>query len=366
MDWLHENALVRDSCIWRSEKTGEPWIVTFDFAEVEGRLECVGMQVRSFIEVDQKDEFGSYRASWRGEVSGDDLIPKAQLREMNMLDPESVDAYMRAVEEEVVPPKHPAWQDSDAAGAILNYEERRWAPRVSPRPLRTATVRELPLGDLLARMRRQLAATWRSGLLKPRTASHPVDIELPEELREPGEPLEDRERLTPEREELEQRTWELLQTVKRSGGWDDALIKERDELGRLFAELEKREGPRPELRRAPSPTLRAVQIDASEFRRLTQQAAGSFSAPGHKAGRPPKYSPAELELVAKAYREAYTNGSPSPTKDVAKKLHLTRSQAAKLVMRCRDPRIGLLAPTKPRQAGGIERPPDGASNPETP
>ena len=355
MDWLHENALLRDSCIWRS-KDGEPWIVTFDFAEVEGRLECVGMQVRSFIEVDQKDEFGSYPASWPGEVSGDDLIHILDLPKMNMLDPESVDAYMKAVEEEVVPPKHPAWQDSDAAAAILNDEERRWAPRVSPRPLRTSTLRELPLGDMLARIRRQLAATWRSGILKPRTASHPVEIELPEELRGPGEPLEDREQLSPDREELEKRTWELLQTVKRSGGWDDALIRERDELGRRFTDLEAREGPRPELRRGPCPTVHSVQIDAAEFTRLTQQAAGSFSAPGHKAGRPPKYSPAELELVAKAYHEAYTSGSPSPTKDVAEKLGLRRNLAAKLVMKCR--RAGLLAQTEPRKARGADLQPN--------
>ena len=63
-----------------------------------------------------------------------------------------------------------------------------------------------------------------------------------------------------------------------------------------------------------------------------------------------------LEMVAKAYREAYASGSSSPTKDVADKLGITRSQAAKLVMRCRDPRIGLLAQTKPRQAGGVAPP----------
>lgn len=358
MDWLHENSLVSGSCVWRADD-GEPWLVTFDFAEVDGRLECVGMRMRSFVEVEQEDEFGSYRAVWPGEVSGNDLIPKPSPKpKMNMLDPESVDAFMKAVEEEEVPPKHPAWQDSDAAGAILGDAGQPWAPEISPRPLRTATLRQLPLAALQAHVRREMSRAWQTGIVAPRTAAHRVDVYPFDEMKDmAGPPLEDREKLSPEREDLEQRTWELLQTVKRSGGWDDDLIRERDELGELFADLEQREGPRPELRRAPHPTYPSVQIDASEFRRLTQQAAGSFNAPGQKTGRPAKYSPAQLELVAKAYREAFTSGSSSPTKDVGKKLHLTRSQAAKLVMRCREPRIGLLAPTKPRQAGGIQHQP---------
>ena len=134
------------------------------------------------------------------------------------------------------------------------------------------------------------------------------------------------------------------------------MIRERDELSRLFGEPKARTGPHPELRRAPQPTFPAAGIDAEEFRRLTQQAAGSFKAPGQKAGRPTKFSPAQLEVVARTYREAYASGSPSPTRDVAEKLGLSRSQAAKLVMRCRDPRIGLLGPTQARQAGGLERP----------
>jgi hypothetical protein len=146
----------------------------------------------------------------------------------------------------------------------------------------------------------------------------------------------------------------VLQAVKRHGGWDDDLMKQRDELGELFSELEKREGPRPTLRRAPPPSFPRALIGAEDFKRLTQQAAGSFSTPGQKVGRPAKFSPAMLEVVARDYREAYASGSSSPTKDVAEKLGLTRSQAAKLIMRCRDPRVGLLGPTRARKAGGIE------------
>jgi len=148
----------------------------------------------------------------------------------------------------------------------------------------------------------------------------------------------------------------VLPAVKRRGGWDDDLMKQRDELGELFSELERLEGPRPTLRRAPPPSFPRALIGAEEFKRLTQQAAGSFSTPGQKVGRPAKFSPAMLEVVARAYREAYASGSSSPTKDVGEKLGLTRSQAAKLVMRCRDPQVGLLGPTRPREAGGIESP----------
>ena len=47
MDWLRQRALLSGSCLWRDEGD-EPWVVAFDFAEVNDRLECVGMRMRSF------------------------------------------------------------------------------------------------------------------------------------------------------------------------------------------------------------------------------------------------------------------------------------------------------------------------------
>ena len=359
MEWLHENALASGSILWRSQD-GEPWIVTFDFAVVDGRLECVGMQLRSFIEVEEEDDFGPYRACLPGHVTRDDLLVRTNWGPApSLLDGEATRAWIKAVEEGPVKPKHAAWQDSDAASAILGDREKRWAPESSPRPLRSAILRELPLGDLLARVREGMAANWRSGIVGPRTAARPVQVRYFDDPDELGEPLEDREQLSPEREHLERRFWEVLQAVKRQGGWDDDLMRQRDELGDLFSELERREGPRPTLRRAPPPTFPRALIGAEEFKRLTQQAAGSFSTPGQKVGRPAKFSPAMLEVVARAYREAYASGSSSPTKDVAEKLGLTRSQAAKLVMRCRDPQVGLLGPTRAREAGGLEAPSTG-------
>jgi hypothetical protein len=347
MDWLHKDGLVRESILWHAPE-GEPWLVTFDFAAVEDRLECVGVQLRSFIEIDREDEHGRYRAFLAGEVSHDDLLPKpAYGPAPSLLDVEATRAWLKQVEEAPYTPKHVAWQDKDAAWAIIADRQGGWRPETSPRALRATTLRELPLGDLLRRVRDQLAETWKSGILIPRTESHPIKWSYPDGL---GEPIEDRAQISPEREDLEQRFWELLQRVKREGGWDDAAMRERDELGEQFGALEEREGPRPTLRRS-TPTFPGVAISGEDFKRLTQQAATSFKVPGQKAGRPTKFSPAMLEMVAKTYRTAYAGGSSSPTKDVAKKLGITHSQAAKLVMRCRDPRIGLLGPTEMRRAG---------------
>jgi hypothetical protein len=363
MDWLRENALVRGSCLWRSTD-GEPWIVSFDFAEVGGRLECVGMQMRSYIEVEQHDEFGPYRACLSGEVSIEDLLPMPQpLAELDLRDPQSRADYLRALGEPGTTPLFAALKDPDCVAAILDDPERRWAPETSPRPLRTSTMRELPLGALLVHVRRQIAAIWRSGVMAPRTAAPLAEPEYPEDAQDsPSAPLANHQTPGTERERLDRRTWELLQSVKRNCGWDDELIRERDELSRMFAEFDAMNSG-PDTIRVPHPTLSSVPIDAAEFRRLTQQAAGSFHVPGQKAGRPAKYSPAQLEVVAKTYREAFAGGSPSPTKDVADKLGLSRSQAAKLVMRCRDPRVALLGPTKPRQAGGLAPSPSGQSTP---
>ena len=82
--------------------------------------------------------------------------------------------------------------------------------------------------------------------------------------------------------------------------------------------------------------------------------------PGQKGGRHAKYSRDDLERVAELYRYVYGGNVPessrAPTKYVAETLGISRNRAAKLVMKCRDPQIGLLAPTVKRKAGGIVPP----------
>jgi hypothetical protein len=86
---------------------------------------------------------------------------------------------------------------------------------------------------------------------------------------------------------------------------------------------------------------------------MTRHRAKLIDSPQPKAGRHAKYTRADLERVARVYAEAYAGGSRSPTKDVAECLNLSHSEAAKLVMRCRDSKVALLAPTQKRTAGGI-------------
>jgi len=61
-------------------------------------------------------------------------------------------------------------------------------------------------------------------------------------------------------------------------------------------------------------------------------------------GRPRKHTDADLRRVAKLWLHTEKAGSPSPTLDVATAFGYTRNVAAKLVMRCRKPTVGLLPP----------------------
>jgi hypothetical protein len=93
------------------------------------------------------------------------------------------------------------------------------------------------------------------------------------------------------------------------------------------------------------PTWRRLNAMAADMAQEKRDAA-------ERIGRA-KYSRADLVYVAELYSAAYASGSASPTKDVADKLGISRNIAAKRVMRCRDPKVALLAPTRQSKAGGI-------------
>ncbi len=187
-------------CLWRS-KDGKPWWVSFRLVEIEGRMECVGMEVRS-------------------------------------------------------------WPD-DEGGA--------------PSQLYASTLRELPFADVLARARRE-----RAGKLDQRAES-----------------------------------WKTISQ--------------------------------------PGSKITVDPLTALALTAMDKHDAALMNPPGQKGGRHAKYTLADLARVAALYSEKWTGGSTSPTKDVATALGLTPNVAAKLVMRCRDPKIGLLGPTEKRKAGGIKR-----------
>jgi hypothetical protein len=102
-----------------------------------------------------------------------------------------------------------------------------------------------------------------------------------------------------------------------------------------------------------------VVVDPDDARILAlidERMAALMNPPEHKVGRHARYTRADLEDVAMHYRRAFARGSSSPTKDVATELGLSRDTVAKLVMRCRDPKIGLLGPTEKRKPGGVVSP----------
>lgn len=88
---------------------------------------------------------------------------------------------------------------------------------------------------------------------------------------------------------------------------------------------------------------------------LAEEASVMVRDDGLKSGKHAKYTRADLERVATAYRSAWSGDdnmppSRSPTRDVADKLGIPYNQAAKLVQRCRG--LGLLPPTAPGVARG--------------
>lgn len=65
---------------------------------------------------------------------------------------------------------------------------------------------------------------------------------------------------------------------------------------------------------------------------------------------PPGPSALKLEAVGRIYSEAYRRGE-APTAAVAERLSISRSTAAKWVMKARE--VGILGPATPRRAGGV-------------
>lgn len=134
---LRPREIASRAVLWR-DNGGRPWLVVLQFTMVAGRLECVGMEIRSFLhedayedvevpdERDPKDGLpsGIYPAYWGGELEASSLP---------LDDGYSVLAWNLA-------DRHVAAEDLTVSG---------------PHPLRATTLRQLPLADVSTRMRRQ-------------------------------------------------------------------------------------------------------------------------------------------------------------------------------------------------------------------
>lgn len=251
---MHENEIVKVPYLWQRSPDEQPWLLTFYLGAVDERLECVGMEIRSYVR--RIDDDLSPNERWEPRAS--------QLRQSS-------------------PDEFEAMCDDDPVASVTQFD--RVADHLHP--LRALTLRQLPFADVLARARRTEATAWAGG----------AEV-----------------------------TRDLIEKI----------VSGEETFG--AENLDKFEAH-----------VRA----ADEFARL-------IAPPLLKSGRHAKYTMEHLELVAKLYTEAYTtHASSSPTKDVAEKLHLSRNQVAKLVMRCRDPQVGLLEPTEKRKAGGAKRSPRG-------
>lgn len=59
-----------------------PWHVLFDFGDVDGRLECIGVAVRSFLETHTATEDRDVELRWRPGVGGFMALSAAELRKL--------------------------------------------------------------------------------------------------------------------------------------------------------------------------------------------------------------------------------------------------------------------------------------------
>jgi len=251
---MRENEIVKLPYLWRRRPDEQPWLVVFSLALLNDRLECVGMEIRSYVRRQHTDGQGEVYEAYEPDGK-------------------------RLMYEEVTQEAWRAIVRDDPAAVAKNFLEE-----ADLSTLRALTLRELPFADALARARRYYAEFWDWW-----SAQNRGSLEA------------------------------LLETGQRSPTIGDAAP---EQIEALVGELD--------------------------------ELAGLLLPPLQKSGRRAKYTLEHLKIVARLYGEAYASGSTSPTKDVAEKLGLPRNQVAKLVMRCRDPQVGLLDATEKRRAGGVK------------
>jgi hypothetical protein len=139
---LRPREIVRASAI--SDIGGRPWLLIADFAEVGGRLECVGIELRSYLRCEAQVVAGvaaaKYGAYWDGP---EDLAATG-------LNPEATNRGYRVGAE----PRDLSSSDQLAveAGAHREPELRK------PRKLESQTLRALSLARELDHLRRSLVA----------------------------------------------------------------------------------------------------------------------------------------------------------------------------------------------------------------
>jgi len=118
MDAPRRRDVLEESWVWWPPRGGKPWLLTFAFLELGGRLECVGMEIRSYALRDETPE-----------------TPPGQLGDAEP------GAAIIAVE--------------DVAAESTGFS--RFA---SPRPLRATTLRQLDFANLLRHVQGTIVADF--------------------------------------------------------------------------------------------------------------------------------------------------------------------------------------------------------------
>ena len=149
MESFRPHEVRRVATVWQ-DMHDMPWLVVAAFAEIDGRMQCVGLELRSYVahresvEVDQGDwptqEKLSYKAYWTG----------GPVSEADPSDDIELSSRLARIE--------PAWQ-ALASHDLLAVEAGAQGVEGSQQPhlLRTETLRDLPLGRVLQELRGLLA-----------------------------------------------------------------------------------------------------------------------------------------------------------------------------------------------------------------
>lgn len=138
--WM-PNEIITVSSVWKAPD-GSLWYVTFSLADVNGRLECVGMSLRSYT---------------RRIVLGDDGLQ----HELHAEEPMSFEELVEELDVAGVHGQSPAWHDVLDQVGLRHFGEKAF---LTPSSLKAVVLRAFPFFSVLSRARRDEARTQRWSL----------------------------------------------------------------------------------------------------------------------------------------------------------------------------------------------------------
>jgi len=282
------NEIVTVSTVWdqqasNGEKYG-PWLLTFHLTDLgDGRLQCVGFEMRSYL-----------RASLAGTATVAGSLT-------------TVDA---------------TWADPSELEATPEITE------VDATWLAERKAKGLPVPDLEVHGAAPTARAERLMNHLFETDPEGASVSADEVLRRPREL---------------QAT--MVKSLQFGGALGDALRQAaRDRLGSasFLGAVAQDEGLYSSLPAEEAARLRRTIAAVSQ---VAEEAAAELHASGRRPGRPAQHGREELERAARYYTQFWRNGHRNPSALVAEHLNVKPNVAAKLIQACRRPDTGLLPPS---------------------